>query len=74
MVLSGRLGDATVAGTITGVGLLPRLYDGYDVGLYGILANVIVGLVVLVATRGRLGIPASPTRHVTESAPLPVAG
>jgi membrane protease YdiL (CAAX protease family) len=48
-------GDATVAGTITGVGLLPRLYEGYDVGFFSILANVIIGLVVIVATRARLG-------------------
>jgi membrane protease YdiL (CAAX protease family) len=54
-------GDATVAGTITGVGLLPRLYEGYDVGLFGIAANVIIGLVVIVATRARLGMPARPT-------------
>src|SRR5215211_2697663 len=49
-------GDATVAGTITGVGLLPRLYDGYDVALFGILANVIIGLAVIAATRARLGL------------------
>ena len=63
-------GDAAVAGTITGVGLLPRLYEGYDVGFFGIAANVIIGLVVIVATRVRLGMPARPTpRPVTETAP-----
>jgi uncharacterized protein len=63
-------GDATVAGTITGVGLLPRLYDGYDVGFFGIAANVIIGQVVIVATRARLGMPArlSP-RPLTEAVP-----
>jgi uncharacterized protein len=50
-------GDAAVAGTITGVGLLPRLYDGYDVGLFGIAANVLIGLVVIAITRARLGLP-----------------
>ena len=63
-------GDAAVAGTITGVGLLPRLYEGYDVGLFGIAANVVIGLVVIVATRARLGMPARPTpRPVTATAP-----
>jgi membrane protease YdiL (CAAX protease family) len=67
-------GDATVAGTITGVGLLPRLYEGYDVGFFSILANVIIGLVVIVATRARLGLQARPTtRPRTEPAPQ-VAG
>ena len=46
-----------MAGTITGVGLLPRLYPGYDVGLFGILANVIIGVLVIAATRARLGLP-----------------
>jgi membrane protease YdiL (CAAX protease family) len=63
-------GDATVAGTITGVGLLPRLYDGYDVGFFGIAANVIIGLIVIVATRARLGMPARPSpRPLTEAVP-----
>ena len=49
-------GDGSVAGTITGVGLLPRLYDGYDVGFFGIFANVIIGVLVIIATRARLGL------------------
>lgn len=64
-------GDAVVGGTITGVGLLPRLYDGYDVGLHGILANVIIGLVVIGATRAGLGLHPT-TRPVPVSAPRPV--
>jgi uncharacterized protein len=67
-------GDATVAGTITGVGLLPRLYDGYDVGILGIAANVIIGLVVIAATRARLGMPARPSpRPLTEAVPQVVS-
>jgi len=63
-------GDAAVAGTIAGVGLLPRLYEGYDVGLFGIAADVVIGLVVIVATRARLGMPARPTpQPVTATAP-----
>ena len=63
-------GDAAVAGTITGVGLLPRLYEGYDVGFFGIAANVIIGLIVIGATRARLGMSARPSpRPVTEAAP-----
>jgi uncharacterized protein len=63
-------GDAAVAGTITGVGLLPRLYEGYDVGFFGIAANVIIGLVVIVATRARLGLPGRPSaRPLTQAVP-----
>ena len=63
-------GDAAVAGTITGVGLLPRLYEGYDVGFFGIAANVIIGLIVIGVTRARLGMSARPSpRPVTEAAP-----
>jgi membrane protease YdiL (CAAX protease family) len=58
-------GDGAIAGTITGVGLLPRLYDGYDIGLFGIFANVIIGLIVIAVTRARLGLPARPAPRVT---------
>jgi uncharacterized protein len=52
-------GDAVVAGSITGVGLLPRLYAGDDVGLFGIAANVIIGVAVVAITRGRIGFQSS---------------
>jgi len=58
-------GDATVGGSLLGVGLLPRLYDGYDVGLIGVFAQAIIGLVVIAATRARLGMPARPAARVT---------
>jgi len=58
-------GDGAIAGTITGVGLLPRLYDGYDIGLFGIFANAIIGLIVIAVTRARLGLPARPAPRVT---------
>ena len=48
-------GDAIAGGTLAGIGLLPRLYPDYDIGLFGIIANVILGLIVIAATRGRLG-------------------
>ncbi len=38
-------------------GLLPRLYDSDAVGMFHLLAAVPVGLAVIVATRGRLGLP-----------------
>lgn len=67
-------GDALVAGSLNGVGLLPRLYDGSDVGFYTVLPNVVIGVVVIAATRGRLGLPRrTASGDISELAPAPVA-
>jgi membrane protease YdiL (CAAX protease family) len=54
------VGDATGSGSF-GAGLLPRLYEGYDIGFFHIAANALIGVVVIAATRARLGLPARPT-------------
>ena len=46
--------DGTGSGSF-GPGLLPRLYDSGDVALFANLAVVPIGLLVILATRGRLG-------------------
>jgi uncharacterized protein len=51
------IGDGSVAGSIAGVGLLPRLYEGSDVTFFSILAQVVIGVVVIAATRAHLGRP-----------------
>jgi uncharacterized protein len=48
-------GNATATGSVFGVGLLPRLYDTDGAGGLVIPLLAVMGLVVLVATRGRLG-------------------
>jgi uncharacterized protein len=63
-------GDATVGGSLLGVGMLPRLYEGGDVALIGLLAQVLIGVVVIAATRAHLGMPARPGARVV---PQPVA-
>src|SRR5579864_7814792 len=57
-------GDAMVGGSITGVGILPRLYDGGNVGLIGDFAQVLIGVVVIAVTRARMGVPARVTARV----------
>lgn len=52
-------GDATASGSM-GVGFLPRLYENADATLLQIGANVALGLVVIAATRARLGFGAGP--------------
>jgi membrane protease YdiL (CAAX protease family) len=49
--------NATAAGSILGTGLLDRLYPGQGHGGVVIPLLAVVGLVVLTATRGRLGLP-----------------
>jgi hypothetical protein len=50
-------GNAVTGGSgFGGDGLLPRLYEGQDlVGFLHLLASALVGVVVIIATRGRLG-------------------
>jgi membrane protease YdiL (CAAX protease family) len=54
--------NAVDAGSWAGAGFLPRLYEGQDIGSFGVLAGALIGLVVIAATRGRLGLPARPAR------------
>jgi membrane protease YdiL (CAAX protease family) len=56
--------NATAAGSILGTGLLDRLYPGQGHGGVVIPLLAVVGLVVLTATRGRLGLP-TPARTAT---------
>ena len=51
------MGNAVAGGSGFGAGMLPRLYpdQGMVVGLLHLVAFALIGLVVLVATRGRLG-------------------
>ena len=52
------MGNAVAGGSGFGAGVLPRLYpdQGMLVGLTHLLAFAVIGLVVLAATRGRLGL------------------
>jgi uncharacterized protein len=52
------MGNAVAGGSGFGAGALPRLYpdQGMLVGLMHLLAFAVIGLVVLAATRGRLGL------------------
>jgi membrane protease YdiL (CAAX protease family) len=51
-------GNAAAGGSGFGDGLLPRLYpDAGFVGLMHLLAFGVIGLVLIAATRGRLGLP-----------------
>lgn len=50
-------GNATAGGSGFGAGFLPRLYpDAGSVGLMHLLAFAVIGIVLMVATRGRLGL------------------
>lgn len=52
------VGNATAGGSGFQDGLLARLYDGNDIsGIAHLVAFFIIGLVVVAATRGRLGMP-----------------
>jgi len=54
------VGDAVAAGSIAGLGFLPRIYSGSsDATLYQFGANALIGIVVIVATRARLGMARS---------------
>jgi hypothetical protein len=46
-------GDALVGGVLNGV-LLQHFYDGSDVRFSTVLANVVIVVVVIIVTRGRL--------------------
>jgi membrane protease YdiL (CAAX protease family) len=48
-------GNGMTGGSGFGQGLLPRIYDAEFVGVMHQLANAVLGLVVIAATRGRLG-------------------
>jgi membrane protease YdiL (CAAX protease family) len=51
-------GNASTDGSgVAGTGFLPRLYPGQNVGPVHLVASAALGLVVLTATRGRLGRP-----------------
>jgi membrane protease YdiL (CAAX protease family) len=53
-------GDAMAAGSIAGIGFLPRLYaDNGDATLYQLGATALIGIIVIVATRARLGLSRS---------------
>ena len=55
------MGNAVAGGSGFGAGFLPRLYpdQGMLVGLLHLVAFALIGLVVLAATRGRLGLRTS---------------
>jgi membrane protease YdiL (CAAX protease family) len=54
------VGDATTNGSFA-AGFLPRLYDNADgIGFLHMLALALMGVVVIAATRARLGVPARP--------------
>jgi membrane protease YdiL (CAAX protease family) len=54
------IGDATTNGSFA-VGFPPRLYDNADgIGFLHMLALALIGVVVISATRARLGLPARP--------------
>ncbi|MDN4611570.1 CPBP family intramembrane glutamic endopeptidase [Arthrobacter burdickii] len=53
-------GNAVAVGGGFGNGLLPLLYSGTTVGSMHLLATATVGVVVLAASRGRLGTPPPP--------------
>ncbi|WP_026550320.1 CPBP family intramembrane glutamic endopeptidase [Arthrobacter sp. Br18] len=57
-------GNAVAVGGGFGDGMLPLLYPGIDIGPMHLLASAAVGVVVLILTRGRLGVPrTSPPFH-----------
>ncbi len=60
------VGDATTNGSVD-VGFLPRLYEHSDVGFFHMLVLAGIGVVVIVATRGRLGLPARPAPRADAS-------
>ena len=68
--------NATAAGSILGTGLLDRLYPGQGHGGVVIPLLAVVGLVVLTATRGRLGLPtiAQTSRPLRPSLPQHASG
>ena len=53
------VGDATTNGSFAG-GFLPRLYENADVGFFHMFALALIGVVVIAATRARLGVAARP--------------
>ncbi|MEX5717130.1 CPBP family intramembrane glutamic endopeptidase [Geodermatophilus maliterrae] len=66
-------GNASTDGSgFLGDGLLPRLYPGVTVGPVHLLASAALGLVVVAATRGRLG--RSPSRGTRGGAVRPFRG
>lgn len=56
-------GNATAIGSVLGAGLLPRMYDTDDAGGLVIPVLAVMGLVVLAATRGRLGLTEASRRR-----------
>jgi membrane protease YdiL (CAAX protease family) len=58
-------GNAVAVGSGFGLGMLQRLYPGRNVGSMHILAFLVLGIAVAVATRGRLGRPAGEARRAT---------
>jgi membrane protease YdiL (CAAX protease family) len=53
------VGDATTNGSFAD-GFLPRLYENADVGFFHMFALALIGVVVIAATRARLGVAARP--------------
>lgn len=65
-------GNATTDGSgFAGTGFLPRLYPEQTVGPLHLLASAAVGLVVLIVTRARLGLPAYPDASATSTSDVP---
>jgi membrane protease YdiL (CAAX protease family) len=67
-------GNATTDGSgFGGPGLLPRLFPDDGVGPVHLVASAVLGLIVLAATRGRLGrrAPATPVGAVGATGPVP---
>jgi hypothetical protein len=65
-------GDASTNGSFSS-GFLGRLYENADVGFFHIFALALIGIIVIAATRARLGLPArttaeNPPRLATVSA------
>jgi uncharacterized protein len=67
------IGDATTQGSLA-IGFLPRLYGNSDVSLFHIFALALIGLVVIAATRARLGMaaPSMPGPGAALDVPTPV--
>jgi hypothetical protein len=55
-------GNAAASGSGFGESFLRQLYPTESVGTLHVLASVVVGLAVIAATRGRLGLPPRPAR------------
>jgi membrane protease YdiL (CAAX protease family) len=66
LVLVGLIhaaGNATALGSVAGAGLLPRLYPGDRNGDLVIPILAVLGVLVILATRARLGYPGGRTRQ-----------